>query len=71
MTSIASLALVTGAFAQSSQGRTAAVRAPAPNAQATEISTLCGVNYAITDPDANIRLELRRNCAAGIEGGAD
>ena len=56
--SAAFFALTTGAFAQT-QG-------PTP------ISRLCGVDYVMTDPDPNIRLELLRDCSsAGLEGGAD
>jgi hypothetical protein len=64
--SVASIAFATGAFAQTF-GPLSGVTIPGP----TVISQLCGVNYAMTDPDANIRLELLRDCAsAGLEGGA-
>ena len=67
--SVASIAGATGAFAQSSfVDRTPGATAQGP----TAISRLCGVNYAMTDPDANIRLEMLRDCSsAGLEGGAD
>jgi hypothetical protein len=66
--SAASVAFATGAYAQSLYGDPATgaiIQAP------TAISFLCGVNYAMQDPDANIRLELLRDCSsAGLEGGA-
>lgn len=65
--SIASIVCATGAFAQFVD-RASGPAVPGPNA----ISQLCGVNYAMTDPDPNIRLEMWRDCAsAGLEGGAD
>ena len=68
--SIASVVLATTAFAQPPH-RTSKVRPQAALAP-TEISKLCGVSYAITDPDPNIRLELIRSCTmTGLEGGAD
>jgi hypothetical protein len=78
LVTLGSIALATGAYAQSSLSR--ADRAQALRAQAaviqdgmgpTEISRLCGVDYAITDPDPHIRLELRRQCIAGLDGGND
>ena len=64
--SVASIACATGAFAQFVNPPPGATVQPP-----TAISFLCGVNYAMTDPDANIRLELLRDCSsAGLEGGA-
>jgi hypothetical protein len=75
---LASVAAATGAYAQSSHtsrgihARAQAVPLAVPAVQApNDISRLCGVDYAITDPDPNIRFELRRNCIAGVNGGGD
>ena len=73
LASLATLAFAGGASAQlfpferQAAPMVAAVGSMAP----TEISRLCGVDYAINDPDPNIRLELRRQCSAGIDGGSD
>lgn len=65
--SVASIAFATGAFAQTF-GRWSGATIQGP----TVISQLCGVDYAMTDPDANIRLEMLRDCSsAGVDGGAD
>jgi hypothetical protein len=67
LVSAATVAFATGAFAQFVD-RTSGSTIQGP----TAISQLCGVNYAMTDPDPNIRLEMWRDCAsAGLEGGAD
>jgi hypothetical protein len=72
----ASAAFATGALAQSYVDRGSGVTVPVDvygqSRQApTMISRQCGVDYAITDPDPNVRLELLRNCNNGVEGGAD
>jgi hypothetical protein len=80
---IATAALATGAYAQSSgysdDGRAAFAQswqaelaaAARDRTAPTDISRQCGVDYAIQDPDASIRLDLLRTCNAGIEGGGD
>jgi hypothetical protein len=75
----ASFAVATGAYAQSlfeplSGPRNARAQALLQNQSAqmpTDISRLCGVTYAINDPDPTIRFELRRDCISGIDGGGD
>jgi hypothetical protein len=73
--SVASVAFATGAFAQSSyvdpaSGARVLVDVYGQSRQAaTDISRLCGVDYAMQDPDPNIQLEMRRSCAGGIDGG--
>jgi hypothetical protein len=75
---VASVAFASGAFAQSSyvdpaSGATVLADVYGQSQQApTEISRQCGVDYAMQDPDVNIQLELRRDCASsGSDGGND
>jgi hypothetical protein len=75
--SVASITFATSVYAQSSfvdpaSGATVLVDVYGQSRQAvTDISKLCGVDYAMQDPDLNIQLEMRRNCAGGIDGGDD
>ena len=72
----ASVVFSAGAFAQSTyvdreSGATVLVDVYGQSRQdATDISRLCGVDYAMQDPDLNIQLEMRRACSNGIDGGA-
>jgi hypothetical protein len=72
----ASVAFSAAAFAQSTyvdreSGAAVLVDVYGQSRQAaTDISRLCGVDYAMQDPDLNIQLEMRRDCSGGIEGGA-
>jgi len=75
--SVTSVAFVTGALAQSSyvdpaSGAMVLVDVYGQSRQgSTVIGNSCGVDYVMQDPDANIRLEMLRDCAsAGPEGGA-
>ena len=75
---VASVAFASSAFAQSSyvdpaSGATVLTDVYGQSRQAgTEISKSCGVDYAMQDPDVNIQLEMRRDCAGGApDGGAE
>lgn len=75
---VASVAFATSAFAQSSRvdpatGATVLTDVYGQSHQGqTEISRQCGVDYAMQDPDVNIQLEMRRDCAGGApDGGND
>jgi hypothetical protein len=77
LVALASAAFVSGASAQSflvdpqSGIRTQADVYGQSRQAPSEISKLCGVDYAIGDPDPNIRLELRRQCVSGVDGGGE
>lgn len=73
---VASVAFASVAFAQSTyvdpaSGATVLTDVYGQSRQATtDISRMCDVDYAMQDPDVNIQLELRRDCASsGSDGG--